>query len=60
MTETPPGDEPQVEIVERLVLHKYEGDLSEEEMETAQPLETVIIEDGEIVEHIIHSEEGGP
>jgi hypothetical protein len=59
MSATPPGETPEVEVVERLVLHKYEGDLTEEEMETAQPLETLVIERGEIVEHTIHSEEGG-
>lgn len=58
MSETP-GDSPEVEVVERLVLHKFDGDLTEDEMETAQPLETLVIERGEIVEHIIHSEEGG-
>lgn len=46
-----------VTVAERIVLNKFEGDLTEEEMETATPLETIVIEKGEIVEHIIH--EGG-
>jgi len=52
----PPGEIQQVVIVERIVLHKYEGDPTEAQVDSgeAKPLETVVIEKGEIVEHIIH------
>lgn len=46
----------EVNVDEEIVLNKFEGDLTDEEMETAQPLETVVIKNGEIVEHIVWKE----
>jgi hypothetical protein len=46
----------------RAVLHKYDGDFTAEEIDAGlagEPVETIIIENGEIVEHIIHGAEGG-
>jgi len=46
----------------RIVLNKYDGDFTSEDIETGlagQPVETLVIENDEIVEHIIHSAEGG-
>lgn len=46
----------------RAVLHKYEGDFTAEDIEAGlagDPVESIIIENGEIVEHIIHGAEGG-
>ncbi len=43
---------------EKIVLHKYDGDLTEEEMKTAEPIETVVInatlimKNGKIIEVI--------
>lgn len=45
-----------LDVDEVIVLNKFEGDLTDEEMETAQPLETVTIKNGEIVEHIVWKE----
>lgn len=44
------------------VLHKYDGDFTSEQIDAGEagtPLETVVIVNGEIVEHTIHSPEGG-
>ncbi len=47
-----------VVVDEQIVLHKYDGDLTEEEMATAEPIETVvmnatlIMKNGEIIEVI--------
>lgn len=41
---------------EQIVVHKYDGDLTEEEMQNAEPIETVILEDGKIVD-VIRREE---
>jgi len=46
----------------RIVLNKYDGDFTSEDIEAGlagQPVETLVIENDEIVEHIIHSAEGG-
>lgn len=46
----------------RAVLHKYDGDFTAEEIDAGlagEPVETLVIENGEIVEHIIHGAEGG-
>jgi hypothetical protein len=46
----------------RAVLHKYDGDFTAEDIEAGlagEPIETLIIENGEIVEHIINGAEGG-
>jgi len=53
------ADQPIVEFVESIVLHKFDGDPTQEEIDngTASLLETVKIENGEIVEHIIHGQE---
>lgn len=45
-----------LELDEVIVLNKYEGDLTDEEMETTQPLETVTLKNGVIVDHIIWKE----
>jgi len=37
---------------EQIVLKKFEDNLTDEEMENAEPIETVIIEDGKVVEVI--------
>lgn len=46
----------EVDLDEVIVLNKYEGDLTEEQMANADPLETVTIKNGEIVEHIVWRE----
>lgn len=46
----------------RQVLHKYNGDFTDEEIEAGlagEPTETVVIVNGEVVEHIIIGSEGG-
>lgn len=46
----------------RAVLHKYDGDFTAEEIDAGlagEPVETIVIENGEIVEHIINGAEGG-
>ena len=46
----------------RAVLHKYNGDFTAEEIDAGlagEPVETIVIENGEIVEHIINGAEGG-
>ena len=55
----PPAEMPEVEIIERVTLHKYEGDPTQEDIDAgiAKPLETVILEKGQIVEHTIHGQE---
>lgn len=46
----------QLDVEETVVLNKYEGDLTEEEMADADPLETIKLVNGEIVEHIVWKE----
>jgi hypothetical protein len=62
MTEAMPDlSEAQVEEV-RQVLHKYDGDFTAEEIDAGlagEPVETIVIENGEVVEHIINGAEGG-
>lgn len=46
----------------RVVLHKYDGDFTPEEIDAGtagEPIETLVLENGEIVEHIINGAEGG-
>jgi len=46
----------------KVVLHKYEGDFTPEEIEAGDagvPSETLVIQNGEVVEHIINGAEGG-
>ena len=46
----------------RAVLHKYDGDFTAEEIEAGlagEPAETLIIENGVVVEHTINGAEGG-
>jgi hypothetical protein len=46
----------------RQVLHKYDGDFTAEEIDAGiagDPIETVVVVNGEIVEHIINDPEGG-
>jgi DNA-binding transcriptional MerR regulator len=43
------------------VLHKYDGDFTADEIDAGlagDPVETIVIVNGEIVEHIINSAEG--
>lgn len=45
----------------RSVLHKYDGDFTAEEIDAGlagEPVETLVIVDGEIVEHTINSAKG--
>jgi hypothetical protein len=62
MTEALPDlSEAQVEEV-RQVLHKYDGDFTAEEIDAGlagEPVETIVIQNGEVVEHIINGAEGG-
>lgn len=44
---------------EQIVVHKYDGDLTEEEMKNAEPIETVVIEDGKIVDVIRREDTSG-
>lgn len=44
----------ELNVDEEIVLNKFEGDLSDEEMANADPIETVVIKNGKIVEHIYH------
>ena len=46
----------------RQVLHKYEGDFTAEEIDAGlagEPVETIVVVNGEIVEHTINGSEGG-
>lgn len=46
----------------KVVLHKYDGDFTPEEIDAGdagEPIETLVLENGEVVEHIIHGAEGG-
>ena len=49
-------EDAQVTVEEVIVLNKFEGNLTEEEMADADPIETVTVKNGEIVEHIIWKE----
>jgi hypothetical protein len=54
MTEAIP-DLSEAVIDEHIVLHKYDGDFTEEQIangEAGEPIETVVIHNGEIVEHL--------
>lgn len=42
---------PEVKVSERSVLKKFDGDLTPEQMEVANPVEILVIQDGEIVDH---------
>lgn len=55
---TGPGDENTPLIEERAVLAKYDGDLTEEQIASGahEPVETITIVDGEIVEHWVKEE----
>jgi hypothetical protein len=52
MTEVP-GDENGALIEERVVLAKFDGDLTQEEIDTGEhdPVETITIVNGEVVDH---------
>ena len=46
----------------RQVLHKYDGDFTADEIDAGmagEPIETIVLVNGEVVEHIINSPEGG-
>jgi hypothetical protein len=47
----PPGERAEVHIEERIVLKKFDGDLSAEQMELAEPVEVV-----DIVNNIVNGE----
>jgi hypothetical protein len=49
MTPTHP-DAPKTKLVERAVLYKFDGDLTEEQMETTEPVEAIVVVDGVITE----------
>jgi hypothetical protein len=51
-------DGPQLEVDEHITVNKFEGDLTADEMETAQPIETIKILNGEPMEHIFYEEDG--
>lgn len=46
----------EVNLDEIIVLNKYDGDLSDDELVSAKPLETVTVKNGEIIEHIVWEE----
>lgn len=46
----------ELDVEEVIVLNKYEGDLTDEEMADTQPLETIKLVNGEIVEHTVWKE----
>ncbi len=47
----------EIDVEEVAVLNKYEGNLTEEEMANAQPIETIKLVNGVVVEHILWKEE---
>lgn len=49
-------DDPKLTIKERIVLKKFDGDGPEDR--TDEPLETLVIEDGKIIEHKVREEKG--
>ena len=51
-----PVEVSELDVTERIVLHKYNGNPTQTQIDTgvALPVETVILEGGKIVEHIIH------
>jgi hypothetical protein len=50
-------DMSQVQVAEvRSVLKKFDGDLTDDEMETAEPAEEIHVVDTEIVKHIVGGE----
>lgn len=49
----PNGDNPEVAVVERLVLSKFDGNLTEAEMATTQPRERIVVQRGKVTEHYI-------
>ncbi len=51
-----PTEEQEVMVHEKIVLHKYEGNPSQEDIDNgaAAPVETVVIDQGKIIEHTIH------
>lgn len=51
-------DAPRFKVTETIVLKKFDGDLTDEEMETAEPLETITLVDGKIVETTTREENG--
>lgn len=61
MSAIPDGTPVGVEEV-RAVLHKYDGDFTAEQIaagEAGEPAETIVVENGVVVEHTINSLEGG-
>jgi hypothetical protein len=62
MTESIPDfSEADIEEI-RHVLHKYDGDFTAEEIDAGlagEPTETIVVVNGEVVEHIINGTEGG-
>jgi hypothetical protein len=46
----PSDDEQRFKITERVVLKKFEGELTSQEAEVAQPIEVLVVEDGVIVD----------
>lgn len=40
-----------LEITERAVLRKFDGDLTPEQMETSVPAEVIVAVDGKVVDH---------
>jgi hypothetical protein len=59
MVDTPLGDKPEIRVDERIVVHKYDGNYTEEEIDRLkpEPVETIVLHNGKIVEHTIHKEE---
>ena len=46
----------------RVVLHKYDGDFTADDIDAGlagEPIETIVVLNGEVVEHIINGTEGG-
>lgn len=52
------ADVSRFKVTETIVLKKFDGDLTDEEMESAEPLETITLVDGKIVETKTKEENG--
>lgn len=52
------ADAPRFKVTETIVLKKFEGDLTDEEMDAAEPVETITLVDGKIVETKTKEENG--
>jgi hypothetical protein len=51
VAEIPEAEAPRLKITERMVLKKFDGELTPEQAEYAMPTEVLVLEDGELVDH---------